>query len=89
MDSWNNLLWPLIGIQSDDMSQLALTGGPALAADLQSVAGSWPRVADAEALVREVLCSGRWCRLHPDSYAERKATQQQPAPIGVTPGMQG
>ena len=55
------------------MDQLALTGGPALAANLQSVAGSWPRVADAEAetLVREVLRSGRWCRLHPDSYAER------------------
>ena len=55
------------------MSQLALTGGPALAADLQSMAGPWPRLGDAEAeaLVRAVLHSGRWCRLHPDSYAER------------------
>jgi dTDP-4-amino-4,6-dideoxygalactose transaminase len=35
--------------------------------------GSWPRVADAqaEARVLDVLRSGRWGRLHPESYAER------------------
>ncbi|MBA3450786.1 MAG: DegT/DnrJ/EryC1/StrS family aminotransferase [Chloroflexia bacterium] len=55
------------------MSELALTGGPAAAADLQTWAGSWPRAADAtaEAQVLDVLRSGRWGRLHPDSYAER------------------
>ncbi len=55
------------------MSELALTGGPAVAADLQARAGSWPRVADAkaEAQVLDVLRSGRWGRLHPDSCAER------------------
>ena len=55
------------------MSQLALTGGPAVAADLQARFGSWPRVPDAkaEAQVLDVLRSGRWGRLHPDSYAER------------------
>jgi dTDP-4-amino-4,6-dideoxygalactose transaminase len=55
------------------VSQLALTGGPAVAADLQSRAGSWPLVPDAkaEAQVLDVLRSGRWGRLHADSYAER------------------
>ena len=55
------------------MSELALTGGPAVATDLQARAGSWPRIADAsaEAQVLEVLRSGRWCRLCSDSYAER------------------
>lgn len=55
------------------MSELALTGGPAIAAELQSLTGTWPRVGDAaeEAQVLEVLRSGRWGRLHDDSYAER------------------
>jgi dTDP-4-amino-4,6-dideoxygalactose transaminase len=55
------------------VSQLALTGGPAAAVDLQARAGAWPRVpgAKAEALVLDVLRSGRWGRLHDDSYAER------------------
>src|SRR5688572_24544579 len=55
------------------MSELALSGGPAVAADLEDRAGSWPRVAgaDAEAKVLDVLRSGRWGRLRPDSYAER------------------
>ena len=55
------------------MSELALTGGPAVAADLQARAGSWPLAPDAqaEAQVLDVLRSGRWCRLHADSYAER------------------
>jgi dTDP-4-amino-4,6-dideoxygalactose transaminase len=44
-----------------------------VAADLQAQAESWPRVPDAnaEAQVLDVLRSGRWCRLNPDSYAER------------------
>ncbi len=55
------------------MTELALTGGPAVAADLETRTGSWPRLADAkaEAQVLDVLRSGRWGRLHPDSYAER------------------
>ena len=55
------------------MSELALLGGPAAAADLEFQAGSWPRPVDAEAeaQVLEVLRSGRWCRLHADSYAEK------------------
>lgn len=55
------------------MSELALTGGPAVAGDLQARAGSWPRPIDAgsEAQVLEVLRSGRWGRLHPDSWADR------------------
>ncbi len=55
------------------MGELALLGGPAAAADLEFRAGSWPRAVDAEAeaQVLEVLRSGRWCRLHEDSYAER------------------
>src|SRR5215207_7933658 len=55
------------------MSQLALTGGPAAAADLQDRAGSWPLAPDAkaEALVLDELRSGRWGRLHSGSYAER------------------
>ena len=55
------------------MSELALTGGPAVAADLQIRSGSWPRVPDAhaEAQVLDVLRSGRWGRLHPDSQAEQ------------------
>jgi dTDP-4-amino-4,6-dideoxygalactose transaminase len=55
------------------MSELALTGGPAAAADLQARAGAWPLVpgAKAEALVLDVLRSGRWGRLHSGSYAER------------------
>ena len=52
--------------------KLALTGGPAVAADLQDRAGSWPRVPTrSEAQVLDVLRSGRWGRLHDDSYAER------------------
>jgi dTDP-4-amino-4,6-dideoxygalactose transaminase len=40
---------------------------------LETLAGSWPRPVDArsEAQVLEVLRSGRWGRLHPDSWAER------------------
>ena len=55
------------------MSELALTGGPAVAAELQSRAGLWPRLADAnaEAQVLDALRSGRWGRLHDESYAER------------------
>jgi dTDP-4-amino-4,6-dideoxygalactose transaminase len=55
------------------MSELAIAGGPAAAADLDARAGAWPRVADAqaEAALLEVLRSGRWGRLHRDSYAER------------------
>lgn len=55
------------------MSELALTGGPAIAADLETLAGTWPRVGDAaeEAQVLSVLRSGRWGRLHDDSFAER------------------
>jgi dTDP-4-amino-4,6-dideoxygalactose transaminase len=55
------------------VSDLALAGGPAVAADLQTRTGSWPRVPDAnaEAQVLDVLRSGRWGRLHSDSYAER------------------
>lgn len=55
------------------MSELALAGGPAVAADLQDRAGSWPRMVDAssEARVLDVLRSGHWGRLHDDSYAER------------------
>jgi dTDP-4-amino-4,6-dideoxygalactose transaminase len=55
------------------VSELALTGGPAVAADLQARTGSWPRAVDAnaEAQVLDVLRSGRWGRLHPGSYAER------------------
>ncbi|MCA9876951.1 MAG: DegT/DnrJ/EryC1/StrS family aminotransferase [Thermomicrobiales bacterium] len=55
------------------MSELALTGGPAIAADLQRLTGSWPRVGDAaeEALLLSVLRSGHWGRLHDDSYAEK------------------
>jgi dTDP-4-amino-4,6-dideoxygalactose transaminase len=55
------------------MSELALTGGPAAAGDLEGRAGAWPRLADAqaEAQVLDVLRSGRWGRLHDDSYAER------------------
>jgi dTDP-4-amino-4,6-dideoxygalactose transaminase len=55
------------------MTTLALTGGPALAADLKDRAGQWPRVtvADAAVVVRRVLDSGHWGRLHPDSYAEQ------------------
>ena len=54
------------------MSELALTGGPAVAADLQDRAGSWPGCRrEAEAQVLDVLRSGRWGRLHDDSYAER------------------
>lgn len=55
------------------MNELALTGGPALAAELRDRAGSWPRAvaAKAEAQVLDVLRSGRWGRLHDDSYAER------------------
>src|SRR3954454_22534760 len=55
------------------MSELALTGGPAVAADLQAQSGAWPLAVDAvaEAQVLDVLRSGRWCRLHSDSYAER------------------
>src|SRR6478736_5264160 len=38
------------------MSQLALTGGPALAAGLQQRVGSWPRAAaNTEAILRGVL----------------------------------
>lgn len=55
------------------MSELALTGGSAVAADLKTQTGTWPRMVDAraEAQVLEVLRSGRWGRLHPDSFAER------------------
>ncbi len=58
------------------MTALALTGGPAVAADLEARGGAWPRVADseAEALLRQVLESGRWGRLHPNSYAEQFET---------------
>jgi dTDP-4-amino-4,6-dideoxygalactose transaminase len=44
-----------------------------VAADLQARFGSWPLVPDAkaEAQVLDVLRSGRWGRLHSDSYAER------------------
>jgi dTDP-4-amino-4,6-dideoxygalactose transaminase len=44
-----------------------------VAADLQDRAGSWPLAPDsiAEAQVLDVLRSGRWGRLHDDSYAER------------------
>ena len=53
------------------MSELALTGGPAVAADLQARAGSWPlSTTQAEAML-DALRSGRWGRLHDDSYAER------------------
>ncbi len=55
------------------MSQLAITGGPAVAADLDAQAGAWPGLADAptEAALLDVLRSGRWGRLHRESYAER------------------
>jgi dTDP-4-amino-4,6-dideoxygalactose transaminase len=55
------------------VSQLALTGGPAVAADLQDRTGTWPLAPDAKAeeQVLDVLRSGRWGRLHDDSYAER------------------
>lgn len=55
------------------MSELALTGGPAVAADLEARIGSWPRTVDeqSEANVLEVIRSGRWGRLHDDSWAER------------------
>jgi dTDP-4-amino-4,6-dideoxygalactose transaminase len=55
------------------VNELALTGGPAVAAELETLAGSWPRPIDprSEAQVLEVLRSGRWGRLHPDSWAER------------------
>jgi dTDP-4-amino-4,6-dideoxygalactose transaminase len=55
------------------MNALALTGGAAAAPDLQTRAGTWPRVenAEAETLLRDVLQSGRWGRLHTDSYAEQ------------------
>ena len=56
------------------MNELALTGGPALAADLQERAGRWPRIVDAtaaHAALQRVLDSGHWCRLHPNSCAER------------------
>jgi dTDP-4-amino-4,6-dideoxygalactose transaminase len=55
------------------MNALALTGGAAAAPDLQTRAGTWPRVenAEAETLLRDVLQSGRWGRLHADSYAEQ------------------
>lgn len=44
-----------------------------MAADLDSRIGSWPRTVDpnSEANVLEVLRSGRWGRLHQDSWAER------------------
>jgi dTDP-4-amino-4,6-dideoxygalactose transaminase len=55
------------------MSELAITGGPAAAADLDDRAGAWPRGSDtqAEAALLDVLRSGRWGRLHRDSHAER------------------
>ncbi len=55
------------------MSELALTGGSAIAVDLKTQTGAWPRAVDAraETQVLEVLRSGRWGRLHPDSFAER------------------
>jgi dTDP-4-amino-4,6-dideoxygalactose transaminase len=55
------------------VSQLALTGGPAVATDLQDRTGTWPLAPDAKAeeQVLDVLRSGRWGRLHDDSYAER------------------
>jgi len=58
------------------MSELALTGGPAVAAELEARAGSWPRLVDTrdEAPVLDVLRSGHWGRLHDDSYAERFET---------------
>lgn len=58
------------------MNALALTGGPALAADLETRSGSWPRVenSEAETLLRDILKSGRWGRLHANSYAEQFET---------------
>ena len=55
------------------MSELALTGGPAVAAEFQARAEAWPLAPDAqaEAQVLDVLRSRRWGRLHADSYAER------------------
>ncbi len=55
------------------MNALAITGGSPAAPDLQTRAGTWPRVenAEAETLLRDVLQSGRWGRLHADSYAEQ------------------
>src|ERR1035437_2572875 len=56
------------------MNDLALTGGPAHAANLKTLAGSWPRAADADAAriaVQRVLDSHHWGRLHPGSCAEQ------------------
>lgn len=55
------------------VSELALTGGPAVASALERWAGAWPPAPDAhaEALVLDVLRTRRWGRLHEDSYAER------------------
>jgi len=76
------------------MNDLALLGGPALSADLQERAGRWPRVADAtaaRAAVLNVLDSGRWGRLHPNSNAEQleaafAAYQQARHGVAVTNG---
>ncbi|MDB5059783.1 MAG: Glutamine--scyllo-inositol transaminase, partial [Chloroflexi bacterium] len=58
------------------MTALALTGGPAAAAGLESRIGTWPRVenSEAETLLRNVLQSGHWGRLHTNSYAEQFET---------------
>ncbi len=56
------------------MNELALTGGPAVAARLQELAGAWPRPGDievAQAALASVLASGKWGRLHPESAAEQ------------------
>lgn len=55
------------------MTDLALTGGPALAADLTTRSGRWPRLGgdEATAAVQRVIESGRWGRLHPNSFAEQ------------------
>jgi dTDP-4-amino-4,6-dideoxygalactose transaminase len=55
------------------MNALALNGGPAVAAGLRESSGTWPLAVDAEAqtLLRQVLESGHWGRLHPNSYAEQ------------------
>jgi dTDP-4-amino-4,6-dideoxygalactose transaminase len=56
------------------MSDLALLGGPAAAANLKALAGTWPRigdVAEAHTVLQRVLDSGHWCRLYPHSCAEQ------------------
>jgi len=54
------------------MAHLAIQGGEAVAADLQSRIPSWPQYEEADLhAVARVLQGGKWCRIYPDSWAEQ------------------